>query len=114
MPEQWPAQERVSQIRLKASDALSLVAGGAALIDLRTPQWQARGGLIEGARVVGKIDALDALRAERDCALILFCANDEASGSVVRLLRKAGFTQVADVEGGFAALAAAGAKVTPV
>lgn len=97
--------------RLTASAALAQVAAGAALIDLRTPAFQARDGHVTGARPVAKIDVLDTLRPEREAVLIVFCASDEASGAIVRVLRRGGFTRVFDVAGGFEALVAAGARV---
>lgn len=102
--------------RLSAKEALDRVRGGALLVDVRSPVGRGRSGELEGAIIVAKADALSVIgRISGNGAdlqqVVIFCGSTDGSGPVVEALHDAGFGNVSDVEGGFAALKEAGATV---
>lgn len=81
--------------------ALTLVAGGARVLDVRTPSETA-GGVIPGALLI-PVDQLEARLAEvpRDGrALLVCCAGGARSAAACEFLSGQGFSQLFNLEGG--------------
>ena len=77
------------------TDARRLVAAGAKLVDVRSPEEFAAGHL-PGARNI-PVDELTSRLEEigpRDLSVVVYCATGGRSASAARLLAGAGFTQV--------------------
>lgn len=82
-----------------------------AVVDVRT-HGEVSLGTVEGADVapVARLrDEIDALAEHRERPVVVFCAGGYRSSLAASLLRANGFTDVSDVLGGFAAVAALGA-----
>jgi rhodanese-related sulfurtransferase len=80
---------------ISAADARALVAGGARLVDVRTPEEYA-GGHLPGAVNI-PIDELPRRLDDvgrRDQAVVVYCASGGRSASATRALAGAGFTSV--------------------
>jgi phage shock protein E len=80
---------------IQGADARRLVAAGARLIDVRSPDEYA-GGHLPGAVNI-PVQVLDQRLAEvgpRDGALIIYCRSGSRSGRAAALLRAQGFTKV--------------------
>lgn len=104
------------EFRLSADEALASVRAGALLIDVRSAPSRGQNGELQGAVVVSKSDAVDVLanrlqRTAPEQKFVIFCGSIAGSEPVVRKLREAGIAHAYDVEGGAAALAAAGVAV---
>lgn len=102
--------------RISGQQAAEAIHDGALLIDVRSATGRLRNGEIAGAVVVAKDDVLDILskrirRVSDEQKIVVFCGSVQGSGPVIEALVGAGFTNVHDVEGGFAALSAQGLKV---
>ncbi len=78
--------------------ARELVAGGAALIDVRSP-GEFASGHIEGAKniPVGEIGARTSEVGAKDAPVVVYCRSGARSGSAKSTLEAAGFTQVHDL-----------------
>lgn len=106
--------------RLDGPAALRAWETGAILIDVRSEQGRQKNGEVQGAVIVAKSDVVDfvtrRLRAGTSGKpVILFCGSVAGSGPLVEALVAAGQADVADVDGGFAALTGAGGlTVRPV
>lgn len=77
------------------TDARHLVAAGASLLDVRTPEEFA-GGHLPGARNI-PVDELSRHLDEvgpRDRPVVVYCASGVRAASAARMLAGAGFTQV--------------------
>jgi rhodanese-related sulfurtransferase len=80
---------------IKGADARRLVAGGAKLVDVRTPAEFASGHVPGAVNI--PLDALERRLAElgpRDGAIILYCASGARSGQAKRMLASKGFASV--------------------
>ena len=94
---------------IDAAQAVTLIEGGARLIDVRSAEGRAANGELDGAVAVAK-DAVEQFAADlgRDEEMVVFCGTTAGSGPVVDWLDEQGFTNVTHVEGGYDALADAG------
>jgi rhodanese-related sulfurtransferase len=105
---------RLTTTRIDGPTALAAWNGGAILIDVRSPQGRQKNGEVQGAIIVAKSDVVDFV-AHRltaraaDIPVILFCGSVAGTAPLVEQLIAAGQANVADVEGGFAALTVDGA-----
>jgi len=109
--------------RPSPAEAHAAQAQGALLIDIRGDDQRRAGGLIPGALVLPR-NALEwrcdpasrwrhpALTG-RDQRLILICQEGFGSSLAAAALQKLGLANATDLDGGFAAWAAAGLPVTP-
>ncbi|MBL0211611.1 MAG: rhodanese-like domain-containing protein [Holophagaceae bacterium] len=79
---------------LSAEQCSALLAGGAQVVDVRTP-GEFRGGHIEGSKNI-PLDDLQARSGELDRAraVVLCCASGSRSAMAVALLKRLGFTDV--------------------
>jgi rhodanese-related sulfurtransferase len=96
--------------RPDAAAAAQLVAAGAVLLDVRTDEeW--REGHIEGARLI-PWQALElsspGLPADKDAAIVTYCASGSRAELAARKLRGLGYTRVVAMTGGFQDLLDAG------
>ena len=84
-----PAARQASSI--DGPSAKSLVAGGAVLVDVRTPEEYA-GGHVDGARNL-PVDTLGNHLAElpRDKPIVVYCAAGARAARAARLLASAGY-----------------------
>lgn len=98
--------------RIQADDAITAWRNGAILVDVRSPAGRARNGEIAEAVVVPKALAVDVLAGRLQpgqASIVLFCGSVAGTTPLVEALVSRGLTQVYEVDGGFAALAATGA-----
>jgi rhodanese-related sulfurtransferase len=92
--------KRVRTVRIAGSEARQLVANGAMLIDVRSPQEFA-GRHIEGAvnipvqELGGRIDEL----GEQTREIVVYCQSGGRSAAAKRLLESRGFANVHDMGG---------------
>ena len=92
--------QRYSSVRVSGSDARSMVAGGAMLVDVRSPEEFA-GGHIEGAKSI-PIQELSRRMYElgdKDGEIVVYCQSGGRSAMAKRLLESNGFTKVHDMGG---------------
>lgn len=97
--------------RITAKAAAEAWQQGALLIDVRSPTGRARNGELAGAIVVGKADVVDFVTRQLGAwtgGVVLFCGSLAGTTPLIEALAAAGQSRVAEVEGGFAALAATG------
>lgn len=111
--------------RYTPAEALAAQARGALLVDKRAADALRAEGTVPGALhlplsvLPWRADPDSAWHDERivtaglDAELILLCADDYSSSLAARLLRELDFARAGDVDGGFAAWAAAGLPVVP-
>lgn len=102
--------------RIDAFSAAELFHAGAILVDVRSAAGRAKNGELAGAAIVAKPDVVNFVTQRlsgRRQPVLLFCGSVAGTEGLIRDLRAAGATQVADVEGGFAALVAAGLLQVP-
>jgi len=91
---------RFSAVRVSGGDARALVANGATLIDVRSPEEFA-GGHIEGAlnipvqQLAGRTDEVGG----KDGQIVVYCQSGGRSAMAKRLLESSGFTAVHDMGG---------------
>jgi phage shock protein E len=91
---------RFSAVRISGAEARKLVAGGAMLVDVRSPE-EFSGGHIEGAvsipiqELSGRVDELGTKSGE----IVLYCQSGSRSAMAKRLLERNGFTNVHDLGG---------------
>ena len=92
--------QRFTAVRISGSDARSLVAEGAMLVDVRSP-GEFSGGHIEGAisipiqELAGRADEL----GDKSGQIVLYCQSGARSAMAKRLLESRGFTNVHDMGG---------------
>jgi sulfur-carrier protein adenylyltransferase/sulfurtransferase len=102
--------------QLDPADALSMAGNGAIIIDIREREEWAEGSA-EGARLITR-GMLELEVVERipdlDQPLILMCAGGDRSQLSARTLKTLGYSQVANLRGGFNAWRAAGLPVMSV
>ena len=80
---------------IQGPDARKLVAAGARLLDVRSPEEYAGGHLPDAINVpVQELDRRLAEVGPRDGALILYCRSGHRSGRAAEILRRNGFTKV--------------------
>src|SRR5262245_53275592 len=80
---------------IQGPDARRLVAAGARLLDVRSPQEYAGGHLPGAVNIpVQEIDRRLAEVGPRDGELILYCRSGHRSGRAAEILRAHGFTKV--------------------
>jgi len=90
----------LTAIRVTGSEARTLVAKGALLVDVRSESEHA-GGAIEGSINI-PIQELSGRMAElgdRDAEIVVYCQSGGRSAMAKRLLEKNGFTKVHDLGG---------------
>lgn len=86
---------------VSGSEARSLVRDGAIAIDVREPS-EVQTGTIDGARTIplGLLDErLGSVPTDRP--LVVYCGHGERASTGVSLLERAGFTQLANLDGGY-------------
>jgi rhodanese-related sulfurtransferase len=99
---------------INAAEAAARVQHGALLVDVRSPAGRASAGLVPEAVIVAKDDvAVFADTQPTDRQIVVFCGSTDGSGPFVDYLDAHGFTDVAHIDGGFAALKATGARTEP-
>ena len=93
-------KQRMSSSFVEPQQAHTLVADGAALIDVRSPEEFASGH-IEGARniPVGEIGARSADVGKKDAPVVVYCRSGMRSAQAKSTLESAGFTQVHNLGG---------------
>ena len=112
---------RARLLRLGPRAAASAAAAGALLVDIRPVEVRHRDGEVPGALIVDRNvlewrldpsspDRLAAVRGH-DQTIILFCTEGYASSLAAAALQDLGLVNATDLEGGFAAWAAAGLPV---
>lgn len=104
--------------RIEAKAALAHVQSGAILIDVRNDKRREEFGLLEGAQLLTKDEAVAAIKSnaigrDADQPVVLFCSSEKGTAKALHALKGAGIENVFDVAGGFHALASEGAAVTP-
>lgn len=91
---------RFSAVRVSGNDAHALVADGATLLDVRSPEEFA-GGHIDGAisipvqELVGRMGEL----GDKTGPIVVYCQSGGRSAMAKRLLEGNGFTKVHDLGG---------------
>ena len=112
---------RARLLRLDPRAAASAAAAGALLVDIRPMEVRRRDREVPGALIVDRNvlewrldpaspDRLVAVRGY-DQTIILFCSEGYASSLAAAALQEIGLVNATDLEGGFAAWAAAGLPV---
>lgn len=92
--------QRFTAVRISGSDARSLVADGALLVDVRS-EGEFSGGHIDGAlnipiqELSGRMSEL----GDKSGSIVVYCQSGGRSAMAKRLLEKNGFTQVQDMGG---------------
>ncbi|MGA0616236.1 rhodanese-like domain-containing protein [Paracoccus sp. KR1-242] len=99
----------MANTRITAAELPTDLAGTDLLIDVRAPKGRAENGEIAGAIIlpkplVSQIFSGAFASVPKDARIVVFCGSVNGSGPVVETLTGLGFTNVADVDGGFAAL----------
>src|SRR5262245_56260081 len=80
---------------IQGPDARKLVAAGARLVDVRSPEEYAGGHLPGAVNIpVQELDRRLADVGPRDGELILYCRSGHRSGRAAEILRRHGFTRV--------------------
>jgi rhodanese-related sulfurtransferase len=110
----WPSFKRGSGgSRVDTLAATRLMNADAVVLDLREPaQYQA--GHILGARntpLAGLEKSATDLSRFKNRAVIVYCADGRRAGRALDVLRRAGFSQASQLDGGFAAWQQAGLPV---
>lgn len=91
---------KLSAVRVSGSEARTLVADGALLVDVRSEGEYARGG-IEGSinipiqELAGRMDQL----GDKNGEIVVYCQSGGRSAMAKRLLESNGFTKVHDMGG---------------
>lgn len=91
---------RFTAVRISGGEARQLVAGGAMLVDVRSPEEFA-GGHLEGAMSIpiqelsGRLEEL----GDKDGTIVLYCQSGARSMMAKRMLESNGFTDVHDLGG---------------
>lgn len=90
----------VSSSFVESKQAHTLLADGAALIDVRSPEEFASGH-VEGARniPVGEIGQRSAEVGDKDAPVVVYCRSGMRSAQAKTTLESAGFTQVHNLGG---------------
>jgi rhodanese-related sulfurtransferase len=108
--------------RLTPREAAAAVERGALLVDVRSPDRQTAEGRIPGALsypsdvVLWRLDPDSPSASEKlalDREIIVFCYQGYTSSFVAAQLQEIGFANVADIDGGIEAWAAAGLPFEP-
>lgn len=103
--------------RIQAQAALDHIQSGAILIDVRNDKRRAEFGLLEGAKLLTKDEAVAAIESNaigREAStqpVVLFCSSEKGTAQALLALKEAGVENVYDVAGGFQALADKGISV---
>jgi len=115
------ARQRIS--RLDPGEALAAQARGALIVDTRCAELRRERGVIPGAAHVPlsvlywRLDPASGHSDPRfddlDREIVLVCADGYSSSIAAATLRDLGFARAGDLDGGFAAWAAAGLPVEP-
>jgi rhodanese-related sulfurtransferase len=91
---------RFTAVRISGSDARQLVANGAVLLDVRSPE-EFSGGHIDGAisipiqELSGRMSEL----GDKTGEIVVYCQSGNRSAMAKRLLESNGFTSVHDLGG---------------
>lgn len=91
---------RFSAVRISGSEARKLVANGATLLDVRSPEEFA-GEHIDGAvsipiqELMGRMDEL----GDKSDEVVVYCLSGSRSAMAKRMLERNGFTNVRDLGG---------------
>jgi len=84
------------------NDAVRLINGGAAVLDVRKSDEFAAGHIID-ARNIPEAELAkqaDTLKKFREKPVVVYCDNGAASGGAVNILKEQGFTKVVSLRGG--------------
>lgn len=95
--------------RISATELPADLAGIDLLIDVRAPKGRAENGEIASALILPKTLVQQVFSGPfasvpKGARIVVFCGSVNGSGPVVETLRGLGFTNVADVDGGYAAV----------
>lgn len=92
------AQERLSEVEFQKAMAVE----GTQLIDVRTPEEFAKGHLVDAVNIDWLADdfAAKTHRLDKERPVLLYCAVGGRSEEAREAMQKAGFKQVADLDGG--------------
>jgi rhodanese-related sulfurtransferase len=91
-------------------DAIRLMNGGAAVVDVRNKEAFAEGH-VGGARHLGPdqlANAAETLKKHKEKPVVLYCETGASASRVMRQLHASGFTKVFNLRGGLAAWRAEG------
>ena len=109
--------------RLSPADAHAALASGALLIDTRCAELRRTSGVIPGSvhvplsvlywRLDPSSGHADPRVSDFERQVVLVCADGYSSSIAAATLRDLGFVRATDLDGGFAAWAAAGLPVEP-
>lgn len=104
-----PKGKKMSDTRITAAELPADLAGVDLLIDVRSPKGRAESGEIAAAVIVPKTQVEPAFTGPfsgvpKGARIVVFCGSVKGSGPAVETLTGLGFTNVVDVEGGYAAL----------
>ncbi|MBD9528687.1 rhodanese-like domain-containing protein [Paracoccus sp. PAR01] len=99
----------MSNTRITADELPADLAGTDLLIDVRAPKGRAENGEIASAvilpkQLVANVFSGAFASVPKDARIVVFCGSINGSGPVVETLTGLGYTNVVDVDGGFAAL----------
>lgn len=95
--------------RITATDLPVDLSGIDLLIDVRAPKGRAENGEIASAIILPKALVAEVFTGPfaavpKHARIVVFCGSINGSGPVVETLAGLGYTNVADVDGGFAAV----------
>lgn len=95
--------------RISADELPADLAGIDLLIDVRAPKGRAENGEITSALIppktlVEQVFSGPLASVPKGARIVVFCGSVNGSGPVVQTLEGLGFTNVADVDGGYAAV----------
>ncbi|WP_425553995.1 rhodanese-like domain-containing protein [Dactylosporangium salmoneum] len=99
---------------MSPAEAARRVEAGAVLVDVRSAPRRAADGTIPGALIANRDDLGARFGPDsphRQASVVVVCGSVDGSRPVAAALIEQGFTDVAHVEGGFAAWAEAGLPV---
>ncbi|MEY4228067.1 MAG: putative molybdopterin synthase sulfurylase MoeB [Actinomycetota bacterium] len=101
------AKSRITEIDTSAA-ADTLSAGGVSLLDVREPDEYDQGAIPGAVHIPrGHLEAqVEAKLSDKSQPVVVYCAGGYRSSIAASLLREAGFADVSDVLGGYAAIAA--------
>jgi rhodanese-related sulfurtransferase len=110
----WPSLKRSGgSSRVDTLAATRLMNADAVVLDIREPA-QYKAGHILGARntpLAGLEKSAADLSRFKNRAVIVYCADGRRGGRALEVLRRAGFNQLSQLDGGFAAWQQAGLPV---
>lgn len=103
----------MSPTRITAADLPADLSGVDLLIDVRSAKGRAENGELSAAVIFPKTQVEPVFAGPlspvaKDARIVVFCGSVAGSGPAVETLRRLGYTNAVDVDGGYAALKALG------